>query len=308
MIGDHSQLIDFSPDDIVREVKQLPSAPKVMPRLKQLLTDGNSAIHEIVALIRLDAGIAARVLQTANSAYFNSQGARCLTVDEAVQRVGYDRVYELVAYAVASQVLVRPLEVYDIDADSLWHSSVACAIAAELIAVRTNQDPNVAYTIGLLHRVGMVAIDEWALRHAAGLKFKATPLPRETTDAERAALGFTHADVGGCLLKHWNFPSVMFDPVRWQYMPNASLSQGKMASLLLAAKWLRTAAGSDTLAHPALPEAGQLKSLAMTPEQLRDLLPEVELQLEEVSSLLEVPGGSRRGNTYFPGTHSGLHY
>ena len=308
MIADRTQTAGISPEDIVREVKQLPSAPKVMPRLKQLLTDGNSAIHEIVALIRLDAGIAARVLQTANRAYFNSQGARCVTVDEAVQRVGYDRVYELVAYAVASQVLVRPLEVYDIDADALWRSSVACAIAAEQVAARTGQDHNIAYTIGLLHRVGMVAIDEWALRHAAGLKFRATPLPRETTDAERASLGFTHADVGGCLLKHWNFPTAMSEPVRWQYQPQASLSQGKMASLLLAAKWLRTAACADALTHPPLPEASQLKLIALSPEELQGMLPDVELQLEEVSSLLEVPGGSRRGNTYFPGTHSGMHY
>src|SRR3954464_9581213 len=106
----------FTPEDIVREVKHLPSAPKVLPRLKQLLSDGNSAMHEIVALIRLDPGIAVRVLQTANSAYF-SKGVRCFTVDEAVNRVGYDQVYELVSFAVASQVLVRPLDIYAIDAD-----------------------------------------------------------------------------------------------------------------------------------------------------------------------------------------------
>ena len=88
----------LTPEDLVREVKHLPSAPKVLPRLKQLLCDGNSAMHEIVAFIRLDPGIAARVLQVGNSAYF-SKGVRCFTVEEAVNRVGYDQVYELVNYA-----------------------------------------------------------------------------------------------------------------------------------------------------------------------------------------------------------------
>src|ERR1041384_8813434 len=115
--------------EIVREVKHLPSAPKVPPRLKQLLSDGNSAMHEIVALVRLDPGIAARVLQVANSAYF-SKGVRCFTVEEAVNRVGYDQIYELVSYAVASQVLVRPLEIYAIEADELWTMSVACGLRA----------------------------------------------------------------------------------------------------------------------------------------------------------------------------------
>src|SRR5882672_451252 len=117
----------FSPEDIVREVKHLPSAPKVLPRLKQLLSDGNSAMHEIVALIRLDPGIAVRVLQTGNSAYF-SKGVRCHTVDEAVNRVGYDQVYELVSLAVASQVLVHPLEAYCIGPDRMWLAAVACGL------------------------------------------------------------------------------------------------------------------------------------------------------------------------------------
>src|SRR4051812_6961553 len=207
MIADlvHAPGTTLTPDDIVREVKNLPSAPKVLPRLKQLLSDGNSAMHEIVSLVRLDPGIAARVLQTANSAYF-SKGVRCLTVDEAVHRVGYDQVYELVSYAVASQVLVRPLEVYGVEADELWRMSVACALAAEELAMRLGQDRNVAYTIGLLHCVGMAAIDEWALRHARSLTLTSVGYPREATTSERAQFGFTQADAGGALLADWEFP------------------------------------------------------------------------------------------------------
>src|SRR3954469_19576853 len=189
----------LSPEDIVREVKTLPSAPKVLPGLKRLLSDGNSAMHEIVALIRLDPGIAVRVLQAANSAYF-SKGVRCFTVDEAVNRVGYDQVYELVSLAVASQVLVRPLDVYGVDADELWKMSVACALAAEELAVRSGQDRNAGYTVGLLHAIGMVAVDEWALRNARDFRLKNTGFPREATESERAALGFTNAQVGGALL------------------------------------------------------------------------------------------------------------
>src|SRR6266542_2549173 len=159
-----SELGILTPDEIVRDLKYLPSAPKILPRLKQLLCDGNSSMREIVALIRLDPGIAARVLQVGNSAYY-SQGIRCFTVDEAVHRVGYQQVYELVSYAVASQVLVRPLEVYGMEADELWRMSVACALAAELVADQTGQDRDVAYTVGLLHFLGMAAIDDWALRH-----------------------------------------------------------------------------------------------------------------------------------------------
>ncbi|HVS51279.1 MAG TPA: HDOD domain-containing protein [Opitutaceae bacterium] len=280
--------LTLTPEDVVREVKNLPSAPKVLPRLKQLLGDGNSAMHEIVALVRLDPGIAARVLQTANSAYF-SKGVRCVTVDEAVHRVGYDQVYELVSYAVASQVLVRPLEVYGVDADELWRMSVACALAAETLAERSGQDRNVAYTIGLLHCVGMVAIDEWALRNARTLALTTMGFPREATPSERAQLGFTQAEAGGALLAAWEFPSAMSEPVRWQYTPLASGGYQRMACLLHAAKWLRSAVCAPIASErPPLPEAVQLQPIGLTPAALKNMVTIVLRRLSEVSSLLDV--------------------
>ncbi len=277
----------LSPDDIVREVKHLPSAPRVLPRLKALLGDPNSAMSEIVALIRFDPGIAARVLQTGNSAYF-SKGARCTTVAEAVNRVGYDQIYELVSYAVASQVLVRPLEIYGIEADELWKMSVSCALAAESLAERTRQDRDAAYTIGLLHCVGMVALDEWSLRGGRKLAFRTAGFPREAVESERAALGFTQADTGAALLQHWEFPASASEPVRWQYTPRASATDAPMASLLHAAKWIRSAVCAPTAAaRPALPEAAQLRPLGLSPSVLNTVACEVTQRLAAVSSLLD---------------------
>ncbi len=294
-----STLSAFSPEDIVRALRHLPAAPKVLPRLKQLLGDRQGEMAEIVALIRLDPGIAVRVLQVANSAYF-SKGVRCATVEEAVQWVGYDEVYDLVAYAVSSQVLIRSLDVYGIDADTLWTQAVACALAAEILAQRTGQDANVAYTIGLLHGVGMVAIDEWALYHAPALTLRHAGFPREATEAERAAFGFTQAEVGAALLRQWNFPPAMSEPLRWQYAPRASAGQARMAALLLAAKWLRTAVCTEPLACPAPPEALQLQWLGLSPAELPGLVAEVAQQLAAVGSLLEVAAPGQRGRNHFP--------
>lgn len=284
--------LPLTPEDIVREVKHLPSAPKVLPRLKQLLGDGNSAMHEIVALVRLDPGIAARVLQVANSAYF-SKGVRCFTVEEAVNRVGYDQIYELVSYAVASQVLVRPLEIYSIEADELWTMSVSCALGAEVLAEHTGQDRNVAYTIGLLHCVGMVALDEWALRSGQPLHFRPRGFPREAVEAERAILGFTQAETGAALLTHWEFPESISEPVRWQYTPRSSAGHAVMASLLYASKWIRSAVCAPTVsARPPMPEALYLKPLHLTPSALIGMAVDVRRRLRALSSLLDASTGT----------------
>lgn len=276
----------YTAEDIVREVQHLPSAPKVLPRLKQLLLDGNSSMRDIVALIRLDPGIAARVLQVANSVYYN-KGARCLAVDEAVTRVGYDHVYDLVSYAVSSQVLVRPLAVYNIEADDLWKQSVACALAAETLALAVGEDRDIAYTCGLLHNLGMVAIDEWALRNQPDLVFRSRGLPMEYIDSERMLLGLTQADAGGALLEHWDFPSTMVEPVRWQYTPLGSPGFARMAALLHAAKWIRSMVCAQG-APPPLPQACVLQPLRLPTAHLVRMAGEVRLKLLLVSHLLEL--------------------
>lgn len=286
MLADLSTPSSLTPEDVVRELKTLPSAPKVLPRLKRLLGDGNSSMHEIVSLVRLDPGIAARVLHVANSAYF-SKGVRCVTVEEAVHRVGYDEVYQLVSYAVAAQLLVRPLSAYELDADDLWRMSVACALSAELLAERSNQDRDVAYTIGLLHGVGMVAIDEWAARNGRQLSLPSAGFPREATSSERVQLGFTQADAGGALLHAWDFPASMCEPVRHQYAPRATMAHAKMACLLYAAKWLRSTVCLPG-AQPGVPEIMYLHPLGLNVQTVASLVPEVSARLREVVARLKV--------------------
>jgi HD-like signal output (HDOD) protein len=277
----------LTPDDIVRDLKHLPSAPKVLPKLKRLLSDGNSSMTEIVSLIRLDPAIAARVLHVGNSVFY-SKGVRCFTIDEAVNRVGYDQVYELVSYAVASQVFVRPLVVYGIDADEIWKSSVACALAAEMLATRTGQDRDVAYTAGLLHSIGMMAIDEWASRNQPSLSLGGTGWPTEAIDRERAVLGFTQADAGAALLRHWDFPHSMCEPVRWQYAPRSSAAHTRMACLLHCAKWMRSVVCAQPgTARPPLPSDAAMQLIPLRAGDLPALIYQLEDKFVEVSSLLE---------------------
>lgn len=292
-----------TPDELVRQLKHFPSAPRVLPRLKRLLGDTNSSLAEVVSFIRLDPGIAARVLQMGNSAYYGG-GNHCYTIDEAVHRVGYGQIYELVSYAVASQVLVRPLATYGIEADELWQRSVACALAAELIAGQTGVDHDIAYTVGLLHSVGMVAIDEWIFQNHPheNIRFATRALPQEAIEAERAQLGFHQAEAGAALLRLWEFPAAMTEPVRWQYLPRASNSHLRESCLLHAAKWLRTAACTPD-ASPPLPDATILQPLRLTRPALESWVQEIRARLDAIGSLLQpeeepatavpFPGGTR---------------
>ena len=208
----------------------------------------------------------------------------------------------VVSTAVASQVLVRPLATYGMEADALWQNSVACALAAEMLAEQIQVERNVAYTIGLLHSIGMVAIDDWAVRRQPGLRLLSKGLPLESCEAERATLGFHQAEAGATLLRLWAFPPVMSEPVRWQYLPTGTAAHFQLAALLHAAKWIRTAVLHPHI-QPATPNPALLAKLGVTPKHLEHHVENVAARLRRINQQLDVettsislhfPAGERR--------------
>jgi len=279
-------ILQLSPAQLARDVQHLPSAPKVLPQLKRLLRQGAGSMPEIVALIRLDAPIAARVLQVANGAA-HYRGRPCRTVEEAASRLGHSLVYDLVSYAVASQVLVRPLEIYGVKADEIWRQSVACALAAEYLARLTGDDDGAAYTMGLLHRIGMVAVNEWALRRRSQCRLGDRGFPHEYTADERAVLGLTQADVGAELLRVWRFPPEISDPLGRQYDDGKALRLTRMTSLLYVSRWVRAAVCDEDRApvglDPCLLSSLRLRSLhvLMVAKEVRARIEAIDATLEE---------------------------
>jgi HD-like signal output (HDOD) protein len=54
-------------------------------------------------------------------------------------------------------------------------------------------------------------------------------------------MGVNHAEVGAYVLRQWNFPELITEPVRCQFDPLDCLNHGKMASLLYVAKYIMSA-------------------------------------------------------------------
>jgi len=276
-----------SPEEVAAELPHLPSSPNVLPRLSALVQQENVSLQELSSLLRLDPGLLARVLQLGNK-LAGANALHCLTVEDAINLIGFDRIAALVSQVAKAQIFARPVSLYGLDAEDWWRWSVSCALAAELLAEHTGEDTSVAYTVGLMHSAGIVAIDEWALHKAPSLIFMPRGVLCEFIESERALLGCTQADVGAALLRQWGFPAIMVEPLRWQYAPHGSAGYSRMACLLNAAKWLRTVVCTeDELRPPPLPDAVVLQPLRITPERLVRYVVELRIRLGEVRNQVE---------------------
>ena len=276
-----------SPEEVAAVISHLPSAPNVLPRLCSLLHEENISLQELSGMLRLDPGLTARVLQLGNQ-LAAARGQHCLSLEDAINQIGFNRIAVLVGQVAKAQVFSRPVSLYGLDAEELWRWSISCALAAELLASHAGEDISTAYTVGLLHSAGIVAIDEWVMHNAPSIMFMPRSVPCDFAESERALLGCTQAEVGAALLRRWGLPANLVEPLRWQNTPYSSAGHSRMACLLSAAKWLRTVVCMDDDSDvPPLPDAVVLLPLRLRPEQLARFVVELRIRIGQVRNLVE---------------------
>ena len=214
---------------------EMPIAPAVLPRLQSLLLNDSFEAGEVLELVRIDPGLAARLIHAAGTAAC-ARGEPVRSLDEALFRLGAHEAYRLTATIAMSQFLNTALEVYGVDPRTFWRESVACALAMVDLAPAGGLDERTAYTVGLLHAMGMVFID----RHlrcvgAPHLRFGPMP-PDEIPKAEVMLTGMHNARAAAHVLRAWGFGEEIAEPIEHQLRPGGALRHRAMASLLAEAR------------------------------------------------------------------------
>jgi HD-like signal output (HDOD) protein len=274
-----------SPQAVVEDLRTLPSGPRILPELLSLLASNGSNLDAVIKLIRMERALAARVLKVSNNAHQAGMG-ECTSIEDAVGRLGFEQVHRLVINAIGLELAGKNLPSYGLKGVQLWIDTVTVAIAAELVAESVGLDPRTCYSLGLLHGVGMVVIDGWIQQKQLDLRFASTGFPADTTEIEFTTLGFNHAEVGAALLKKWNYPAELFDPIRWQYQPEKSLSYPKLAAVLFFARWIRDVAHCDN--SVPLPFLTSNNYLGLTFRQLGALAEKTQERLAQSTDLLHL--------------------
>ncbi len=253
------------------QIKMLGVGPQILPRLQVLLSDANTNPDEILDLIRLDTALAAQVIKASNTAYF-SRGFRIANIEDAVTYLGYEEVYRIMTLLAFGRLMREPLRHFRLDAGALWRRALACALAMDGLARSCGTDKRVAYTVGLLHAIGMIFVDRQLVAS------KAVVAGEEPVERTVRLLGLSHAEVGAYVLRQWNFPDEIVEPVRCQFEPLDCLSKGRLACLLATAKpvMAHITRPMGDVSPPAAPDPLVMTMLNLTTEEFDEIREETE--------------------------------
>ncbi|HEV7815824.1 MAG TPA: HDOD domain-containing protein [Janthinobacterium sp.] len=191
--------------EIVRQVRDLPSLPAVVAELLACSAQEDFDLQALADKISLDQALAAKTLRLANSSFYGMQ-SQVTNMRQAIAVLGLRSVRMLVA-ACAVTGSFAPVPGSSFDFQLFWRHSVGTAVVARALAPHLGLDPESAFIAGLLHDLGcLVLATGQAQANEAVLAYRAEH-DCQLVEAEQAVLGFDHAQVGSALVAHWKFPA-----------------------------------------------------------------------------------------------------
>lgn len=182
-------------------------------RIKELIDDESSTIDDIADVILLDPALAGTILKLANSSFFNYPG-KIDTVSKAVLVLGITEVYNLVI-AFFTNKAFQKLSAEQNYLDDFWCKSVDCALIIKFLGVKLAL-PNAErlFILGLLHNLGELVVQQFTLEKVS--EVNAIVAPELPWQKQRALLNFSFGECSAELLKQWQLPFTIIEPIRNQ--------------------------------------------------------------------------------------------
>lgn len=259
------------------------SLPTVYTRLDQAIANSRTPLAEIAEIISQDSGLSSRLLGLVNSSIYGFP-SRVDTVSRAVVIVGTHQLRDL-ALATSVVSLFKGIPGDLVDMESFWRHSVACGVAARIIAGIKNAPNTERFFVGgVLHDIGRLVLftrapeearESFAVRDREG---------RTLHEAEVAVLGCDHADVGQELVRRWRLPVLLEELVGFHHRPEEAIRYPLETAVLHISDVIANALQLGSSGEKYVPALSAIawKTVGLGPHMLESILEQVEEQYTSV--------------------------
>lgn len=228
----------------IRRIEEVPTLPVIITRILEVLEDEKSTAKDLERVVSRDQSIASRVLRIANSAYYGFP-RRIATIHRAIVILGFETVKALALGSSIFETLFPSGRSTYFNRTAYWLHSIACSQSATALAQESGDtNPQEAFLAGLIHDIGMVAMDHMMHQEYCRLLDRAVQQAVPLHELEREAWGFDHGEVGSWLGERWKFPVPLLDAIRFHHRLSDSASPSTpLVSIVHLADFCSNSAG-----------------------------------------------------------------
>lgn len=273
---------------LIDQAKNLPPSPEILPKLLRVLEKEDSTYWEIARYIQLDQALTSQILTWSNSGYYGYLD-RSSDIQEAIGRVGIGEIFKIVGMIISKRIMNKASEFYAADAQQLWENSLAGAFSMEALSYKTSINTNISYTTGLLHGIGKIVIDQVCPKSYNDVFELINKKNYSIIQAEKEIIGFNHAEIGGALLRKWNFQEEICQSIADQYSPSSCGASGKTLAYMLNVSHFLIASlgqnhGRSAMSVPL--DSNALKFLNLPEKDLQLMLINIQDKINDVKAQL----------------------
>ena len=194
---------------MIMTASDLPTIPVVATKVMQLIESESATAEELAKVVASDPAVAARVLKISNSSFYGCQ-RQIQTLSHAIVVLGFGTLKSLVVAASVKQVY----QPYGLTEKMLWEHSFGAGLASRIIAKETRLvSEEEAFLGGLFHDIGKIIMNNMNNQQFQEAMQRCYNDGVTFEKAEQQVYSYTHAEVGGLVLKKWNFPDILMHAV-----------------------------------------------------------------------------------------------
>jgi len=277
----------LSPEQILSRVKDLPPLPEVVNELIRFMNDDGSSGDHLAEKLARDPSLSAKALRLANSSFYGLS-RQILSIPEALKVLGR-RTVGLMVLAAAAKDALQVRNDIGFSTKTFWRHALGTALSGQALARCLHMNPDVGFTVGLLHDIGQIALacivpDRYAQVIAYQREHDCLMIV-----AERTVLGTDHAVLGGRLAEHWLFAPAVVEAITHHHTPSIHHGPG-MVGLAHLADAIAHGLGLSGDEHEAVPPTPPDIWAALSPDNdsCMKLFADVEAQFDDVCAALHI--------------------
>ena len=275
--------------DLLRTLRTTPPLPPVAFRVLEIVKDSDYSIDALIAIVRTDPSLTARVLRLTNSSLFGIPN-EITSVADAVSYVGTRNLVKLVLVCCAAHHFRQAENSVYGNSDDIWRHSFAVATACHWLASRCGyEEADAAFTAGILHNIGKVALSQ--AKDTSVILSSATSHSAQ----EVSVFQIDHAAAAGVIADAWSLPRELANAIR-RHHDEREISKNVLCAILSLADdlVLRAGIGNPFPDIEVAPSHAAMSLLQLTVEDLENAMAHVMAELEQNAELLNLDAGSGR--------------
>lgn len=260
---------------VIHRLNSLSTLPCIAVRFLSHLSQAR--LSDLAETVESDPALAAVVLSLMNRQWLSSPDER-FSVRRAIDKLPAHAVRQALLSVKIYPAFSRDERRVSFRKQLVIHSLAVACCAEDIAAILSPQmDSQLAYSAGLLHDIGKLALDETMPRSFAGIVEQAQSQQASSRILEQKHLGLDHTILGNRLAAKWRLPNQIATAI-WLHhssinLPSQDMPEAKIAQVVQLADIVARQCGIGLSGSFDTPDSANkvAQLLAISPDQLEQI-------------------------------------